>query len=162
MSAPLSAVSSDPFPASYSDRVRKIGVVNTKNRTLFDAGPYTEKRPEYSIYLQDDFRASQKLTLNLGVRWDVYPPWVEIQNRQSNFDVSTGRFVVASDHATIQGVQVGRYLQTYSKRNVGPRVGFAYDLAGDGKTLVRGGFGVFWNFSPGGTSSSKAQKKRSR
>ena len=134
-----------------------LGLVNTKNRTLFDAGTYTEKRPEYSIYLQDDFRASQKLTLNLGVRWDVYPPWVEIQNRQSNFDVSTGRFVVASDHATIQGVQVGRYLQTYSKRNVGPRVGFAYDLAGDGKTLVRGGFGVFWNFSPGGTSSSKAQ-----
>jgi hypothetical protein len=54
-------------------------------------------------------------------------------------------------------VEVGRYLQTYSKKDVGPRVGFAYDLAGDGKTLVRGGFGVFWNFSPGGTSSSKAQ-----
>src|SRR4029079_14967838 len=34
---------------------------------------------------------------------------------------------------------------------------FAYDLAGDGKTLLRGGVGVFWNFTPGGTSSSKAQ-----
>jgi hypothetical protein len=40
---------------------------------------------------------------------------------------------------------------------VGPRFGFAYDLRGTGRTLVRGGFGVFWNFTPGGTSSSKAQ-----
>ena len=50
---------------------------------------------------------------------------------------------------------MGRYLQTYSKGNVGPRFGFAYDVDGSGKNLVRGGFGVFWNFSPGGTSSSK-------
>jgi hypothetical protein len=134
-----------------------LGFVNTKNRNLFDAGTYTEKRPEYALYLQDDFRVSPKLTLNLGMRWDVYPPWVEIKDRQSNFDITTGKFVVASDNATIQGVEVGRYLQTYSRKDVGPRVGFAYDLAGDGKTLVRGGFGVFWNFSPGGTSSSKAQ-----
>lgn len=134
-----------------------LGLVNTKNRNLFDAGTYTEKRPEFSLYLQDDFRASSRLTMNLGLRWDVYPPWVEIKDRQSNFDITTGKFVVASDSATIEGKQVGRYLQTYSKRDIGPRFGFAYDVAGDGKTLVRGGFGVFWNFSPGGTSSSKAQ-----
>jgi hypothetical protein len=134
-----------------------LGLVNTKARNMFDAGTYTEKRPEIATYIQDDFRVSHKLTLNLGVRWDVYPPWVEIEDRQSNFDETTGKFVVASDNATIGGVQVGRYLQTYSKKDIGPRVGFAYDLAGNGKTLVRGGFGVFWNFSPGGTSSSKAQ-----
>ena len=57
----------------------------------------------------------------------------------------------------IAGVKVGRYLQTYSKRDIGPRFGFAYDVTGNGKTLVRGGFGMFWNFTPGGTSSSKAQ-----
>ena len=66
--------------------------------------------------------------------------------------------MIASDGATIDGVEVGRYLQTYSKKNFGPRFGFAYDVDGNGKNLlVRGGFGVFWNFSPGGTSSSKAQ-----
>ena len=91
------------------------------------------------------------------LRWDVYPPWVEIKDRQSNFDVTTGQFVVASDNASLGGVEVGRYLQTYSKGDLGPRFGFAYDLTGDGKNLIRGGFGVFWNFSPGGTSSSKAQ-----
>ncbi|MEO7189837.1 MAG: carboxypeptidase regulatory-like domain-containing protein [Vicinamibacterales bacterium] len=134
-----------------------LGLVSAKNRNLFDAGTYTEKRPEISFYAQDDFRASRKLTVNLGLRWDVYPPWIEIEDRQSNFDVSTGKFVVAAENATINGVEVGRRLQTYSKRDIGPRFGFAYDLNGDGKSLVRGGFGVFWNFSPGGTSSSKAQ-----
>ena len=84
-------------------------------------------------------------------------PWVEIDDRQSNFDDITGKFVVASDDAVIDGVKVGRYLQTYSKGDVGPRFGFAYDLNGNGKTIVRGGFGIFWNFTPGGTSSSKAQ-----
>jgi hypothetical protein len=136
-----------------------LGLVSTKNRNLFDAGTYTEKRPEIAMYAQDDFRATSKLTLNLGLRWDVYPPWTEIDDLQSNFDVTTGQFVVASDNAVIEGVKVGRYLQTYSKRDIGPRFGFAYDLNGNGKTLVRGGFGVFWNFSPGGTSSSKAQNQ---
>ena len=91
------------------------------------------------------------------MRWDVYVPWIEVDDRQSNFDETTGKFVVASDDAVINGVKVGRYLQTYSKRDFGPRFGFAYDLTGNGKTLVRGGFGIFWNFTPGGTSSSKAQ-----
>jgi hypothetical protein len=134
-----------------------LGITSAKNRNLFDAGTYTEKRPEYSLYVQDDFRPTSRLTVNLGLRWDVYPPWTEIEDRQSNFDETTGTFVVASDDAVIAGKKVGRYLQTYSKRDFGPRLGFAYDLQGDGKTLIRGGFGIFWNFTPGGTSSSKAQ-----
>ena len=134
-----------------------LGYAATKTRNLFDAETYTEKRPEYALYVQDDFRMTSRLTLNVGLRWDVFVPWVEVDDRQSNFDPSTGRFVVASPDAVIDGVHVGRYLQTYSKRDVAPRLGFAYDVSGDGRTVVRGGFGVFWNFTPGGTSSSKAQ-----
>jgi len=134
-----------------------LGLVNTKTRALFDAEPYKETRPEYALYIQDDFRATTRLTVNLGLRWDVYPPWVEVNNLQSNFDETTGKFVVASDDAVIAGVKVGRYLQTYSKRDLGPRFGLAYDLTGSGKTVIRGGYGIFWNFTPGGTSSSKAQ-----
>ncbi len=72
-----------------------LGLVNTKNRTLFDANTYTEKRPEYTLYVQDDYRVTNRLTMNLGLRWDVYVPWVEKDNRQSNFDETTGKFVVA-------------------------------------------------------------------
>ena len=136
-----------------------LGFVNTKNRNLFDAKTYTEKRPEIAMYVQDDFRVSHNLTMNLGLRYDIYPPWIEVDNLQSNFDVTTGQFVVASDNAVLGGVEVGRYLQTYSKKNFGPRFGFAYDVNGNGSLVVRGGFGVFWNFSPGGTSSSKAQNQ---
>ena len=134
-----------------------LGFANAKNRRLFDAETYTEKKPEYALYIQDDFRVTHRLTVNLGLRWDVFPPWIEVDDRQSNFDVSTGKYVVASPNAVINGVEVGRYLQTYSKADVGPRVGFAWDVDGTGRTVVRGGWGVFWNFTPGGTSSSKAQ-----
>jgi hypothetical protein len=133
-----------------------LGTVRRKNRSLFSDTPYLEKRPEWAVYLQDDFRVSPKLTLNMGLRWDMFVPWVEDNDLQSNYDPSTGLFVVASENAVINGVKVGRYLQTYSKRDVGPRLGFAYDLTGDGRTVVRGGAGVFWNWGVGGTSSSKA------
>jgi len=138
-----------------SQKIRNLSGITESGEVL----TYTEKRPEYSLYLQDDFRPTAKLTVNLGLRWDAYPPWIEVDDRQSNFDMSNGQFVIAGDNAQIGGVHVGRYLQTYSKGDVGPRFGFAYDLDGSGKTLVRGGFGVFWNFSPGGTSSSKAQNQ---
>ena len=138
-----------------SQKIRNLSGITESGEVL----TYTEKRPEYSLYLQDDYRPTAKLTVNLGLRWDVYPPWIEVDDRQSNFDTSNGQFVIAGDDAQIGGVHVGRYLQTYSKRDIGPRFGFAYDIDGSGKTLVRGGFGVFWNFSPGGTSSSKAQNQ---
>jgi hypothetical protein len=134
-----------------------LGYSSAASRALFDAGTYTELRPEFGAYLQDDIRVTSRLTVNAGLRWDMFVPWVEQNNAQSNFDVTTGKFVVASDTATIGGVQVGRYLQTYSKTDFGPRFGFAYDVTGSGRTIVRGGYGLFWNYTPGGTSSSKAQ-----
>jgi hypothetical protein len=133
-----------------------LGTARRKNRSLFSDKPYLEKRPEWAAYIQDDFRATSRLTLNMGLRWDMFVPWIEDNNLQSNFDPSTGMFVVASDDAVINGVHVGRYLQTYAKTDFGPRFGFAYDLTGDGRTTIRGGLGVFWNWGVGGTSSSKA------
>ena len=143
-----------------------LGLAAQKNRAPVQSDepgevqPYTESRPEYSLYMQDDFRVTQQADAQpraaVGHR---IRRGSRVDDRQSNFDVTTGQFVVASDDATIGGVDVGRYLQTYSKADFGPRLGFAYDLAGDGKTIVRGGCGMFWNFRPGGTSSSKAQNQ---
>ena len=134
-----------------------LGYASNRSRSLIGEETYTETRPEWAAYVQDDFRVGSKLTLNLGLRWDLFVPWVEVDDRQSNFDPATGTFVVASDAAVIDGVRVGRRLQTWSKKDFGPRLGFAYDASGNGRTIVRGGFGVFWNWGVGGTSSSKAQ-----
>ena len=92
-----------------------LGYASNASRTLFDSGTYTELRPEFAAYFQDDMRLTDRLTVNAGLRWDLYVPWVEENDKQSNFDVSTGRFVVASEDATINGVKVGRYLQTYGE-----------------------------------------------
>jgi hypothetical protein len=132
-----------------------LGYSRRKFRAMTSEDTYMERRPEWGVYIQDDFRATSKLTLNLGLRWDMFVPWVEDDDRQSNFDPATGRMVVASEDAVINGVNVGRHLQTWSKTDFGPRLGFAYDVKGDGRTIVRGGFGVFWNWGVGGTSSSK-------
>src|SRR5207245_7962551 len=52
-----------------------------------------------------------------------------------------------------------RYLHVYSSGDVSPQFGVDYLLNGNGRTLLRGGYGIFWNFTPGGTSSSKAQNQ---
>ena len=135
-----------------------LGLANTKTRNLFDAGTYTEKRPEYACYVAGRLPRDQQADAQPRPALGRVPalgrgrrPPVELRRddrASSSWPPTTRR---------IDGVKVGRYLQTYSKGDFGPRLGFAYDLTGDGKTVVRGGFGMFWNFTPGGTSSSKAQ-----
>lgn len=133
-----------------------LGYPTQVRRELME-GIIGERRPEYGAYIQDDFRVSNRLTLNLGLRYDLFVPYVEHHDRQSNFDTGSGKFLVASGSATLSdGRKVGRYLQFVPKKDFAPRVGFAYDLSGQGKTVLRGGYGMFWNNPLTGTSSSKA------
>jgi len=136
-------------PASFL-----LGYSNQITRT-YKLGTVGERRPEYGAYIQDDFRVTSRLTLNAGLRYDLFVPYVEEYDRQSNFDTSTGKFVVASDSAVLNGHKVGRYLQFRPNRDFAPRFGFAYDLLGNGRALLRGGYGIFWNNPLTGTSSAK-------
>jgi hypothetical protein len=122
----------------------------------FFRGLIGERRPEFGAYVQDDFKVSSRLTVNLGLRYDVFVPFVEVHDRQSNFDTGTGKFVIASDNAVMNGINVGRGLQLTPKLDFMPRAGFAYDLQGSGKTVLRGGYGMFYNNPMTGTSSQKS------
>ena len=89
-------------------------------------------------FVQDDWKATDKLTLNLGLRYDFITPALEAQDRQTNFDPSTGSLLFAGS-----GSLEDRGLVKPDRNNFGPRVGVVYKI--DDKTLVRGGWGVFYN-----------------
>src|SRR5688572_19603644 len=89
----------------------------------------------YFAYVQDDFKVTPKLTLNLGLRYEYATPQWEADNVLTNFDPATRTMVAARD-----GSIEDRALVNPDRNNFGPRLGFAYSL--DDKTVVRGGYGV--------------------
>lgn len=86
-------------------------------------------------YVQDDFKVSAKLTLNLGVRYEYGSPHYEANNRLTNFDPATRTILQAKD-----GGSYDRALVHPDRRNWAPRVGLAYQVMP--KTVIRSGFGV--------------------
>ncbi len=102
-------------------------------------GTYGMRWWEFGGYLMDDYRVGSKLTLNLGVRYDLYTPMVEEHNRLANFDFNTGYFVAPG--ITTGTSRSGDVATNW--KNLSPRIGFAYSV--DGKTAVRGGYGIFYD-----------------
>ena len=88
-------------------------------------------------YLQDTFRRSSRLTLNLGLRWDYFGVIGEKNNLLSNFDRTNGLVVVGSPGLP--------RLYQRDWNNFSPRIGLAWDLKGKGKTVVRAGWGMFYD-----------------
>lgn len=97
---------------------------------------------ETAVFVQDDWRASSKLTLNLGLRWDLFSPYYEKDDQLANYDPATKTLVLPGQNGVPRGT-----IDT-DKNNVGPRVGFAYQV--NDKTVVRGGYGIFYSLDRGG------------
>ncbi|MEP7336316.1 MAG: TonB-dependent receptor [Acidobacteriota bacterium] len=86
-------------------------------------------------YLQDDFKVSQKLTLNLGVRYEFATPQYEDKNQLSNFDPVAKKLIFASE-----GSLYNRALVNPDRNNWSPRLGLAYNLTP--RTVIRAGYGT--------------------
>ncbi|MGC9293170.1 MAG: carboxypeptidase regulatory-like domain-containing protein [Acidobacteriaceae bacterium] len=128
--------------ASFNDNY-SIGAQN---------GFFSNLSQENAIFAQDDWRVSPRLTLNMGIRWDDITWPVESHNRQASFDINTGQVLLAGQNGVSRSI-VNQYYGYFS-----PRIGFAYDLRGDGKSVIRGGYGIYYFPTYGGISNQLGQQ----
>lgn len=106
---------------------------------------------EYSAYVADDWRVSPKLTLNIGLRYELDTPYHEVADRWANFDARTATVLVAGRNGVSRTAGVNTF-----KAGFAPRFGFAYQLTE--KTVIRGGAGLFWNTAGHGGNALRLQR----
>jgi len=105
--------------------------------TQFDfIPPLVQPNKDYGLYAQDDWRITSSLTLNLGVRYDL-----EV-GTLGTLEYSPNALRLINDS---RSPFAGEGLPEDDKNNVAPRLGFAWDIGNDGKTVVRGGYGLFFD-----------------
>jgi hypothetical protein len=103
----------------------------------------------FAGFVQDDWRATSNLTFNIGLRYENRTPWTELHNRQLNVNINTGALEFPGSDPVPTGVvgtngfSNGLYPATNGLLDFEPRLGFAWSpVAGQGKTVVRGGFAI--------------------
>jgi hypothetical protein len=112
---------------------------------------------ENGFFAQDEWRLNQRLTLQLGLRYDILTWPYEAQNRQASFDVTPssptyGQILLAGQNG------VPRTIMNNNYGNFAPRLGFAWDALGNGKQVIRGGYGIFYFPDYGGISNQLGQQ----
>ena len=111
-------------------------------------GEYAARRGNLgSLFIQDNFKVSRSLVLNLGLRWDPFIPYHDEEGRtecflpgkqSTRFPNAPGGYLFAGD----PGCPSGGFLSSWG--DFGPRIGFAYNHGGKSKTTIRGGWGYFY------------------
>ncbi len=171
------------FPSTLADNGGLTGFFNTDTGDSFasfllgaiDNGQISttnfisSTRQSYDVYAQDDWKVTRKLTINYGLRYELWSPIGEQHSRQSNFDIDTLTLEIPSGPNqnaplppnfntpyTLNGVTfpadfpnvkvcrgcVSQYLIPWDKHDFGPRLGFAYNFLE--KTVIRGAYGIFY------------------
>jgi hypothetical protein len=118
-------------------------------------------RKTFAVYGQDDIRVNERLTLNLGLRWEFFHPVTEGHNRMSSFDFATNSLIVPKGETIPLTPTIASFLPIqrtgsdslvnpdYS--NFAPRIGFAYKISNP--LVLRGGYGIFYGGQESGPFS---------
>jgi len=122
------------------------GVLNSPFQGYYLDKDYMFKT--FGFYAGDDYRATSRLTLNLGLRYEFTTIPHELYGRSSIISDLLG----GSQTYTVGSI----FNHNWTHKNVSPRFGFAWDIRGNGKTAVRGGFGVYWDVANIGSMLTQA------
>ncbi|MCL5743176.1 MAG: carboxypeptidase regulatory-like domain-containing protein, partial [Acidobacteria bacterium] len=147
-----------------------LGIPTSSSRA---AAPFLINRVRWNwdFFVTDEWKMRQNLTLNIGLRYELHPAWVEANGRQAAFDVSSGKIVVPNGalgrvspllpkgyvevaEASSLGFDAKRVL-TNEYNNLAPRLGIAWRPFGP-RTVIRTGFGIFYDIVPRAVSAGGA------
>jgi hypothetical protein len=130
-----STFTGNTFASFLLDQLKGKGIGGGVSGT--NRGTWGHRQNRVGFFFQDDFKARNNLTLNLGVRWEYTSPVVEVNDRQANFDIATGKEIFAGQNGA------GRALYNSYYKGFEPRIGLAWTpKAFDGKFVVRAGYGI--------------------
>lgn len=146
---------------AYADFL--LGIPRSASRAASGFSRDHRTNTDWAVFIQDDIKASPRLSVNLGLRYELNPPFKEKENRSFNFDPWSGRLVVPAEESKallnatfvsskvvpiVTAAEVGwpERLAYTDRNNFAPRVGLAYKLTGDNKTVVRSAYGIFYDW----------------
>jgi hypothetical protein len=116
-----------------------LGLPTEYGRGVSTGQTWQQSSNVFAGYVQDTWRVNDRLTLNLGLRYEAHTPWVEAHNQEDNFDLATQQIVTAGQN----GAGHALYNSFYGGRDFQPRLGFAWTPAMlGGHTVVRGAFTI--------------------
>lgn len=114
-----------------------LDLVTSKGQGQADGRRWGQRHWRFGTFVQDDWKATNTLTLNLGLRWEYTQPLTEVNNLQSNIDVNTGELQLAGQNGNSRALYNSYYKQFM------PRVGFAWTPEALGRRFViRGAYGI--------------------
>jgi hypothetical protein len=158
-------INGNPF-TDFLAGMASVSVIGSGTNSLHN------RANDFSAFFQDDWKATSRLTLNLGLRYDYFGPTTETQGHFVGFDPSkattvglpatyitggcgagvptcgsivSGGFVQAGNGNLPGFPKVSDGLVDSNYKNFGPRIGFAYQLTDNGKIVLRGGYGIFFD-----------------
>ena len=157
---PAQPINADGSPTGGEDIASfLIGTPDFADLTSLYGPDYHRKT--YAVYGQDDIRVNERLTLNLGLRWEFFHPVTEGQNRMATFDFASNSLIVPKGVTTPLTPTIASflpirrtgsdYLVNPDYTNLAPRIGFAYKISNP--LVLRAGYGIFYGGQESGPFS---------